>query len=58
MRIGTVLIVQESDAKVYIDDLDIRMNCRIIGNMTVRVNDSVLVELFPGGLHGVIVGVM
>ena len=58
MRIGTVLIASETEATVYIDDLDIRMKCRMIENITVNVNDNVLVELLPGELNGVIIGVM
>ena len=58
MRIGTVLITSKSEATVYIDDLDIRLKCKMIENITVEVNDSVLVELLPGNLNGVIIGVM
>lgn len=58
MRIGTVLIASETEATVYIDDLDIRMKCRMLENIAVRENDSVVVELLPGGLNGVIIGVM
>ena len=58
MRIGTVLIASETEATVYIDDLDIRMKCRILENISVKENDSVVVELLPGGLNGVIIGVM
>lgn len=58
MRIGTVLIASEISATVYIEDLDIRMKCRMVKNVTVRVNDSVVVELLPGGINGLIIGVM
>ena len=58
MRIGTVLIASETSATVYIEDLDIRKKCRMVKNVTVRVNDSVVVELLPGGLNGLIIGVM
>lgn len=58
MRIGTVLIVSGVDATVYIDDLDIRVKCQVVENITVKVNDSVVVELFSGGINGVIIGVM
>ncbi len=58
MRIGTVLIASGRDATVYIDDLDIRLKCQVVENITVKVNDSVVVELLPGGLNGVIIGVM
>lgn len=58
MRIGTVLIASEPEATVYLDDLDIRMKCRMLENITVKVNDSVVVELLPEGLNGVIIGVM
>lgn len=58
MRIGTVLIASGRDATVYIDDLDIRLKCQLVENITVKVNDSVVVELLPGGLNGVIIGVM
>lgn len=58
MRIGTVLIVNETSATVYIDDLDIRMKCQIAEHIEVKENDSVLVEILPGGLNGVIIGVM
>lgn len=58
MRIGTVLIASETSATVYIEDLDIRMKCRMVKNVTVRVNDSVVVELLPGGINGLIIGVM
>lgn len=58
MRIGTVLNVSGADATVYIDDLDIRVKCQMVGDIVVKVNDSVVVELFPGGINGVIIGVM
>lgn len=58
MRIGTVLIASGRDATVYIDDLDIRLECQVVENITVKVNDSVVVEMLPGGLNGVIIGVM
>lgn len=58
MRIGTVLIASETSATVYIEDLDIRMKCRMVKNVIVRVNDSVVVELLPGGMNGLIIGVM
>lgn len=58
MRIGTVLIASRAEATVYIDDLDIRVKCQMIENITVKENDSVLVEMLPGDLHGVIIGVM
>lgn len=58
MRIGTVLIVSEVEAVVYIDDLDIRVKCQIVKNIIVKVNDMVAVELLPGGLSGVIIGVL
>lgn len=58
MRIGTVLIVYEVEAVVYIDDLDIRVKCQIVENIIVKVNDMVAVELLPGGLSGVIIGVL
>ncbi len=58
MRIGTVLIVSDSGATVLIDDLNIRLKCQIITNITVKPKDSVLVELLPGGLSGIIIGVM
>ena len=58
MRIGTVLIASGRDATVYIDDLDIRLKCQVVENIIVEVNDSVVVEMLPGGLNGVIIGVM
>lgn len=58
MRIGKVLIASGEEATVYIDDLDIRLKCQVVENITVKVNDSVVVELLPGGLNGVIIGVM
>lgn len=58
MRIGTVLIASGRDATVYIDDLDIRLKCQVVENIIVKVNDSVVVEMLPGGLNGVIIGVM
>lgn len=58
MRIGTVLTASETSATVYIEDLDIRMKCRIVKDTTVKVNDSVVVELLPGGVNGLIIGVM
>lgn len=58
MRIGTVLIASETEATVSIDDLEIRLKCRMLENITVKENDNVLVELLPGGLSGVIIGVM
>ena len=47
-----------AEATVYIDDLDIRVKCQMLENISVRENDSVVVELLPGGLNGVIIGVM
>lgn len=58
MRIGKVLIASGEEATVYIDDLDIRVKCKLVENVTVKINDSVVVELLPGGLKGVIIGVM
>lgn len=58
MRIGTVLIASGRDATVYIDDLDIRLKCQVVENIIVKVNDSVVVEMLPGGLNGVIIGEM
>ena len=58
MRIGTVLIASGISATVFIDDLNIRLKCQITGNITVRPKDTVLVELLPGGLTGMIIGVM
>lgn len=58
MRIGTVLIASEAEAAVYIDDLDIRVKCQIVKNIIVKANDTVAVELLPGDLNGVIIGVM
>lgn len=58
MRIGTVLIASEAEAAVYIDDLDIRVKCQIVKNISVKANDTVAVELLPGDLNGVIIGVM
>lgn len=58
MRIGTVLVNGGNKATVFIDELNIRVKCSIIRNITVEVNDSVLVEFLPGGKKGVIIGVM
>ena len=58
MRIGTVLSASGTEATVYIDDLDIRVKCQMIENITVKENDSVVVELLSGCLNGVIIGVM
>ncbi len=58
MRIGTVLVPAETSVTVSIDDLGIRIKCEMIRGVTVKENDCVLVELLPGGLKGVIIGVM
>ncbi len=58
MRIGTVLVPAETSVTVSIDDLGIRIKCELIRGVTVKENDRVLVELLPGGLKGVIIGVM
>ena len=52
------MIASETEATVSIDDLEIRLKCRMLENITVKENDNVLVELLPGGLSGVIIGVM
>ena len=58
MRIGQVLAVSGEIATVFIDEVEIRVKCQIVKNVTVVSNDIVLVELFPGGVNGVIIGVM
>lgn len=58
MRIGTVMSASGAEATVYIDDLDIRVKCQMLENIAVKENDSVVVELLPGGFNGVIIGVM
>ncbi|MCI7108027.1 MAG: hypothetical protein MR945_09120 [Agathobacter sp.] len=58
MRIGTVLIKSGEEVTVFIDDLGIRVKCRLLKHITVEVNDTVLIEFLPGGKKGVIIGVM
>lgn len=58
MRIGQVLAVSGEIATVFIDELEIRVKCQIVKNVAIVANDIVLVELFPGGVNGVIIGVM
>ena len=58
MRIGTVLIKSGEEVTVFIDDLCIRVKCRLLKHITVEVNDTVLIEFLPGGKKGVIIGVM
>lgn len=58
MRIGTVLIVSGISVTVLIDDLNIRLKCQVIDNIIVKPMDIVLVEILPGRLTGMIIGVM
>lgn len=59
MRIGTVLRkLGDTDAVVFIDDLEVQIKCQVASGIEVRQNDSVVIELLPGGLSGVIIGVM
>ncbi len=58
MRIGTVLIVSGISVTVLIDDLNIRLKCQVTGDIIVKPKDIVLVEMLPGRLTGMIIGVM